>query len=111
MHDKTERRRMSAPDVWQLRRFGAPAIVPGGDVVVGMTTFDVEANEGRDTIYRVPSEGGEPRQLTAEHSSSQPVISPCGKRLAFVRTVSGSRPQLYIMPLDGGEARRLTNLP
>ena len=49
-----------------------------------------------------------PRQLTtAKESSSQAVLSPDGKQIAFVRAVDG-KSQLFLLSLDGGEAMQLT---
>jgi dipeptidyl aminopeptidase/acylaminoacyl peptidase len=115
-------RRLTIDDLWAIPRVGAPAPAPDGSfVVVGVTTYPTVGDEGRERLYLVPTgERGErtPRPLTApDVSSSQPSVSPDGKRLAFVRkpaaSSSGPAPQaqLHVMPLDGGEARRLTDLP
>jgi dipeptidyl aminopeptidase/acylaminoacyl peptidase len=108
-------RMMKAEDLWKLPRVGVPAVASGGAfVVVGVTTYDVAANEGRERLWLASTaERGEARALTAaEASSSQPAISPDGRMLAFVRKPQGSRVrQLWVMPLDGGEARRVTDLP
>jgi len=48
-----------------------------------------------------------PRQLTGKENSSQPVFSPDGKQIAFVRAVDG-RGQIFLLPLEGGEAIQLT---
>ena len=48
-----------------------------------------------------------PKQLTSKENSMQPVFSPDGKQIAFVRTVD-SKPQIFLLPLDGGEAMQLT---
>ncbi|MFN4145062.1 MAG: S9 family peptidase [Runella sp.] len=50
-----------------------------------------------------------PRPLTrGAESARQPVWSPDGKRIAFVRSGKGGKAQVFIMPLDGGEAWQLT---
>ncbi len=54
-------------------------------------------------------EPGHHKALTrGKESASQPVFSPDGKSVAFVRTVK-EKAQVFIMPLDGGEAWQLTN--
>jgi dipeptidyl aminopeptidase/acylaminoacyl peptidase len=106
--------KMTAETLWQLRRVGLPAVAPqGGFMVVGITRYDLAANEGTERLYRVSAPGAEPRPLTtADVSSSQPAISPDGASLAFVRKPQGKeKAQLHVMPLDGGEARCLTDLP
>lgn len=59
-------------------------------------------------IWLMATDGNSsPRQLTGKESSSQPVFSPDGKQLAFVRLADG-KPQVFLLPLDGGEAMQLT---
>jgi dipeptidyl aminopeptidase/acylaminoacyl peptidase len=59
-------------------------------------------------IWMVPTDGTTPpRQLTTKENSSQPVFSPDGKQLVFVRAID-SKPQLFLLSLDGGEATQLT---
>ncbi|MBK1439312.1 S9 family peptidase [Parapedobacter sp. ISTM3] len=50
-----------------------------------------------------------PRQLTfSEGGVSQPVFSPDGQSIVFVRAVD-RKPQLFLLPLTGGEPQQLTN--
>ncbi len=59
-------------------------------------------------IYLVPTDGSAPpKELTGKDGASQPIFSPDGKQLAFVRAVDG-KPQIFILPLDGGEPVQLT---
>jgi len=60
-------------------------------------------------LWMVSTEpGAVPRQLTfSKEGASQPVWSPDGKQLAFVRTVD-SRPQIFILSFAGGEPMQLT---
>jgi dipeptidyl aminopeptidase/acylaminoacyl peptidase len=106
-------RPLTAQDLWNCPRVGAPVPSPDGKTIaVTVTTYDLEKNAGRARIWLVPAAGGEPRALTApEFSSSEPTFSADGKRLAFTRKVDGGKPQLYVMPLDGGEPQKLTDLP
>jgi dipeptidyl aminopeptidase/acylaminoacyl peptidase len=43
-----------------------------------------------------------------KESSSQPVFSPDGNSVAFVRSIN-EKSQIFILPLDGGEAQQVTN--
>jgi len=105
-------RALTVEDLWRLPRVGAPAPSPTDPVLaVAVKTFDMETNEGKARIWLVPTAGGEPRPLTApDRDSSQPVFSPDGKRLAFVRK-EGDHAQVFVMPLDGGESEKVTDLP
>lgn len=54
-------------------------------------------------IWVMDADGGNARQLTSTAADHQPVWSPDGRRLAFLR---GSR-QLWVMDADGSDARRV----
>jgi dipeptidyl aminopeptidase/acylaminoacyl peptidase len=59
-------------------------------------------------IYIAPVDGSSaPRPLTAKENASQPVWSPDGKQLAFVRAVDG-KSQIFLLSFDGGEPMQLT---
>lgn len=59
-------------------------------------------------IWMLPTDGSSsPKQLTSKENSSQPVWSPDGKQLAFVRAADG-KSQIFLLSLDGGEAMQLT---
>jgi dipeptidyl aminopeptidase/acylaminoacyl peptidase len=95
------------PDVlWTLARVGPPSAV-GGAVVVPVTTYDLDANEGTTRLHRVVDDALEP--LTTGPGSA-PAVAPDGGSVAFLRTVDGHH-QVHVMPLDGGEPRAVTDFP
>ena len=106
-------RPITAEDLWNMPRVGAPAAFPDGSaLVVPVTRWNIEKNEPRTQLVRVPTSGGEPVALTSpDGSASEPRVSPDGRRLAFTRKDANGRSQLMLMPLDGGEPRKLTDLP
>jgi len=107
-------RALTAEDLWNLPRVGAPDVFPDGtQAVVPVTRYDLEKNEGRTQLHVVSlMAAGEPRAITAaDVSASEPRVSPDGKQLAFIRKDANGKGQLHVMPLDGGEARRVTSLP
>ena len=110
-------RPMTAEDLWAIPRVGAPALAPDGSwLAVGVTTYELEKNEGRGRIWRVSTKSGETSALTsAEVSSGEPAISPDGTQLAFTRKTDApgvpGKKQIFVLPLGGGEARRVTELP
>ena len=103
---------MTAEDLWKFLRVGHPAPLPDGSaLIVPVTSYDVEQNRGRSRLWLVPNKG-EPRALTTEEcSSTEPSVSPDGKRVAFVRTQGEEKSQIYAIPLGGGEAEKLTDMP
>jgi len=106
-------RPMTAEDLWALPRVGSPAPGPDGTwCIVPTTHYDLEKNEGRTRLWRIPVGGGDPLALTStDLSSTEPTISPDGHQLAFCRKADHGKPQLHVMPLEGGEPRKLTALP
>ncbi len=106
-------RPVSAEDLWTVPRVGAPTPMPDGSaLVVPVTRWNLDKNEARTQLYRVPIDGGPASAITSgDVSASEPRVSPDGKRLVFTRKDASGRAQLMLMPLDGGEARKLTELP
>ena len=104
------RRTLTPQDLWKIPRVDQPAPAPDGSfVVVPVTTYDLDKNKGTTRLYRVANGRVDP--LTAsDRSSTAPVISPDGARMAFLRDVD-ELPQLHVMHLGGGEAELLTNMP
>jgi dipeptidyl aminopeptidase/acylaminoacyl peptidase len=104
---------LTAEDMWALPRVGAPvASADGHTLVVPVTSYDLEKNAGRTRLWRVPLDGGKPTPLTSEDSSSSdPALSPDGRRLAFARRTEDGKAQIFVMPLDGGEPQKVTDLP
>jgi dipeptidyl aminopeptidase/acylaminoacyl peptidase len=59
-------------------------------------------------VWMINTDGNSsPKQLTGKENASQPVFSPDGKQIAFVRAAEG-RGQIFLLSLDGGEATQLT---
>lgn len=119
---------LSTEDLWALPRVGKPALSPEGEqVVVPVTRYDTDENEGRSRLWLLPATAreagdGRPRDparpLTGEgYSSTQPAWSPDGRTLLFLRKPgadAGEFPeqlQLHLLRLDGGEPERLTDMP
>ncbi len=114
MATETKSHALTATDLWQLTRVGTPVPATDGSfLVVPATAYDVEANEGKTRLYLVPTDGGEPRPLTAaDQSATEPALCPDNRQLAFVRRPPGKdEGQIHLLALDGGEARCLTELP
>ncbi|HEV2764820.1 MAG TPA: S9 family peptidase [Pyrinomonadaceae bacterium] len=90
-----------------LRRVGDPQLSPDGRTVAfTITDTDKAANRRTTQIYLMPAEGGEPRQLTKETSSSaSPRWSPDGRLLAFTR---GG--QIWTLNVATGETKQVTTL-
>ena len=84
-----------------------PSFTPDGKWIV----FQRVEVSGKTTIWKVPSAGGEPIQLTTVLSKS-PAVSPDGKYVAcsYWPGGSGTPPKVALIPIDGGQPERLLDL-
>lgn len=99
--------------MWQLQRIGAPDVSPDGRfAVAAVSRFDMAENKAYANIWQWDTATGASRQLTSRNvSDGSPLVSPDGRRVAFVSQREGdTAPQLYLLPLDGGEPQRLTSV-
>ncbi len=99
--------------MWQLQRIGAPDVSPDGRfAVAAVSRFDMAENKAYSNIWQRDTATGAARQLTSRNvSDGSPLVSPDGRRMAFVSQREGdTAPQLYLLPLDGGEPQRLTSV-
>jgi len=104
----------TAEDMWKIARVGRPIPAPSGEwLAVPVTSYDLEKNEGKGRLWRVPVSGGAATPLTASDASAgEPAFSPDGKRLAYTRRQNATdKAQLHVMAVDGGEGEKLTDLP
>jgi dipeptidyl aminopeptidase/acylaminoacyl peptidase len=106
---------MQPEDVGLLVNVEDPRVSPDGlTVAYVVTTIDLEANEYRNRIWLVSTDGlGEPRPFTSGTSRDRsPRWSPDGTRLAFVTHREDAGSQLYVLPVfGGGEAVCLATSP
>jgi dipeptidyl aminopeptidase/acylaminoacyl peptidase len=83
----------------------------GSKAIFSLTSIEPDGTEFKyvNQIYVVSTDGAfAPKQLTtAKEGASQPVWSPDGKQMAFVRTAEG-KPQIFLLNMDGGEPVQLT---
>lgn len=99
---------------YPVRRFFATRALGAYDVAPdGLELAFVTNLTGATELFRVPSKGGWPDQLTFDAESiAQVAYSPDGKWLAFLRDRGGDENyQLHLLPRAGGTARVLTGYP
>ena len=102
---------MTPSDLWSLARVGPPAIDGDAGVVVPVTTYDITENVGRGRIWHVGRDN-EATPLTADEvNASRPVVSPDGKRMAYVVAQEGATKQLFVSERDDSEPNQVTTLP
>jgi dipeptidyl aminopeptidase/acylaminoacyl peptidase len=106
---------VTVTDMLKIRTIGALTLSRDGSKAA-FTVLSIEPDGDSKLDYKyviqiwmVATDGlSAPRQLTTKENSSQPVFSPDGKQLAFVRVVD-HKPQIFLISLDGGEAVQLTS--
>ena len=100
-------------DIVAMKRLSGAVISPDGKWAAfarAIPVLEKDKSEYRSHIWLVPTEGGEPMQLTnGPNGDSGPEWSPDSTRIAFVSKRTGDKNQVWIVPIAGGEARRLTH--
>ncbi len=112
---------MKSSDLSVLRVPGRPTLSPDGRfAVIAVSYPDLDIDDYIAQLWLVPTDGSaSARQLTHGWRDTDPVWSPDGRWLAFLRAepLASDGPhrmgpaQLWLLPMDGGEARRLTEHP
>jgi ABC-type dipeptide/oligopeptide/nickel transport system ATPase component len=102
--------------LWKLERVGNVSLSPDGSTAVcAVTSYDMEENKGRTSLWLLPTDQCAPRRLTrCGEKDGQPAFSPKGDRIAFLakREQEGGKDdesQLYVIDAAGGEAERKTH--
>jgi dipeptidyl aminopeptidase/acylaminoacyl peptidase len=104
-------RAITIDDAFQIREVQDPQLSADAQwVAYTVRTSTLKDDKSEERIWMVPTGGGEPIPMTAEHqSSSQPRWSPDGKYLAFLSARDEGKTQLWLLNRLGGEAQRLTD--
>lgn len=106
-------RPVAAEDLYHLAFVSAPQISPDGSHVVFVVSRANGPKDRYDTnLFMVDVRGGPVRQLTHTGRDQNPVWSPSGSSIAFLRVGAkkGQSPQIYSYAFADGAVRRLTHL-
>jgi dipeptidyl aminopeptidase/acylaminoacyl peptidase len=96
---------MSPEIMWKFGRLGSFALSPDGSTVLyTVTRIDLQSETRKTNIFKIPAEGGEPVQLTADEGSSPQWYSN-GTKIAFVR--GGD---LMTMNPDGSDQKKVIGI-
>ncbi|MBP7346165.1 MAG: PD40 domain-containing protein, partial [Sediminibacterium sp.] len=101
-------------DMYKMKQMSSISLSPDGKhAAFVLNSIEPEGNNKweykyTNQLYLVAADGSSsPRALTYKESASQPVWSPDGKKIAFVRAVDG-KPQIFFLSLEGGEPVQIT---
>lgn len=105
------RRPLQPDDIFEIRNVGDPRISPDGAwIAYTVSTLDRKEDASDTDIYMVSTSGGAPIRLTtSKKPETSPRWSPDGRRLAFLSSRDGKKPQVYLLDLRGGEATAVTD--
>ena len=94
-------------DLINVKRVGSPAVSPDGKkIAYTVGVVDKATNRTNTQIFIMSADGSDQKQITSgSASSSGPVWSPNGKRIAFV---SGG--QIWTMKPDGDDKDQITKI-
>lgn len=106
------KRPFAIADHYRTAMVGTPhASSGGGPVAFDVTRYDLEAGQSWSEVWVLDPATGATRQMTfGRRHDTTPVVSPDGRRIAFVSDRSGEM-QVWTIAVDGGEARRLSGFP
>ena len=101
-----------APDhIYELIALSDPSVSPDGTLLAYTSSrTDREAMEVRSQIMIMSLPKGEPHPFTQRTRDTEPLFSPEGRDVAFIRPDEKGRKQLWTISVDGGEARRITDV-
>lgn len=104
---------MKPADIVHLHTLSAPTLSPDGSrAVFAVTRPDLEEDAYLGSLWSVPTDGSAPpARLTRGDRDNEPVFSPDGRWIAFLRPDENKRPQIHILPADGGEPWKITSHP
>jgi dipeptidyl aminopeptidase/acylaminoacyl peptidase len=109
-----KKKHLTVDDLWKIERAGTPSLSPdGSQAVCTLSSFSMQDNQSRSTLWLLSTLGGSARCLTqCGDKDGQPQWSPRGDLIAFIakREQQGRKDdesQLYVIAPDGGEARRV----
>jgi len=95
-----------SPEIlWKFGRIGSIELSPDGNrVLYTLTHYDLMTELSRTNIYSIPSEGGDPLQLSTDGGSS-PLWIENGDKIIFVK-----EGKLYTMNADGSAKKEVGGL-
>ena len=101
--------RITPEVLWKFGRIGGAAVSPDGKTVVfGITRYDAKTNESDRSVYSVPVEGGEVKQMTDIQGSEYNIRwYPDGSKIGFISGKSGTT-QLWETDTDGTNLTQVT---
>ena len=102
---------MTPEILWSFGRLGDVRVSPDGkEIIFGITYYSKEQNKGNRDLYKMDLATGKVSRLTRTAASEYNACwRPDGKKIAFLRAVSGSM-QMWEMNPQGHNLRQITDI-
>ena len=107
------KRSITAEDLYGIEVINGCEISPDeSQIVFSLQTVEQETEKKYSHLWRIPSEGGQPQQLTfGNHNNTSAKWSPDGQWIAFLSNrLDDKQSQIFLLPVSGGESRAITDL-
>ena len=106
-------RTFQGQDIFALEAASDPQVRPdGGAVAYVRIGYDLMTDKARRSVWLVdPASGSQAPLVGGPGSHLKPRWSRDGRRLAYVSTSEGDRPQLYVRWMASGASARIADLP
>lgn len=108
MTDSAAPRPLMIDDLYRIELASSPAITADGRLAVYVRQHSDRTTDANQSRLYIGGPDQPFRALTDGPFDSNPMISPDGKTVAFVRRIDNV-PQIGLVPVDGGEVRVLTD--
>jgi len=109
----TEKRHITAEDLYNFELISGMEISPSGEYIVyAQQRIDPLTENKYSDLWVVSTADGQTRQFTfGDHTDHAPKWSPDGQQIAFLSNRKDEKQfQVYRLPFNGGEAQPLTDL-
>jgi len=98
-------------DLFSLQLASDPQIRPDGQAIAYTRVgFDIMTDKSQPSIWLVDTTGAQTPLVTGPGAHFSPRWSRDGKRLAYISTTDGGRPQLFVRWMQTGQSARLAEL-
>ncbi|MBM4175045.1 MAG: S9 family peptidase [Ignavibacteria bacterium] len=113
IHQGKHLTRLTAEDLWNMKRLSSLTISPDGKFgCFVVTEYNIKDNKGNSDLWLIDLKTYQTKKLTTNlGSDGSPTWHPNSKSIAFISKREGDYSQLYTIPIDGGEASLLAEMP
>jgi len=107
-----QKQAMKPETLWEFGRVSGLEVSPDEKhIIYGVTYYNTETGKSSRDIYRMPSQGGDPVNISnSDSNESNAKWRPDGKKIGYISSKSGSN-QLWEMNPDGTDQKQVSQIP